>query len=146
MVGKALGLQYKSMTEQILKKKSLAQLIRYGVIGLLINSIGYLIYILITYLGVPPKIAMSILYIIATTLGFIANRKWTFAHNGHYLKAGAKYILAHLVGYFINLSLLLILVDIHGYPHQWVQAAAIFIVAGYLFIAFKFFVFPDNKN
>jgi hypothetical protein len=40
----------------------------------------------------------------------------------------------------------ILLVDMLGYPHQWVQIAAIFVVAGFLFIAFKYFVFRDTES
>ena len=44
-------------------------------------------------------------------------------------------------GYLMNLAILFVFVDKMGFAHQWVQAVAIFVVAGYLFLAFKFFVF-----
>lgn len=120
------------------------QLLRYGIVGLLSNFGGYLVYILITQLGLEPKLAMSILYTIGASLGFIGNRKWTFVHDGHWLGAGGRYLLAHFIGYFINLTLLIMFVDVLGYAHQWVQAIAIFIVAGYLFLMFKFYVFVES--
>ena len=43
----------------------------------------------------------------------------------------------------LNLGILAIFVDHFGYAHQWVQAAAIMIVAGFLFFAFKYFVFAQ---
>jgi hypothetical protein len=55
-------------------------------------------------------------------------------------------VLAHVVGYCLNLSLLLVFVGKLGYPHQWVQGAAILIVACYLFLAFKFFVFRNPER
>lgn len=60
--------------------------------------------------------------------------------------AGVRYVIAHCIGYLINLSILILMVDKFGYPHQWVQAAAIFIVAGFLFLMFKFFVFTEVDN
>jgi len=48
----------------------------------------------------------------------------------------------HPIGYLANLALLYVFTDRLGYPHQVVQAAAIFVVAGILFLLFRFFVFP----
>jgi putative flippase GtrA len=120
------------------------QLIRYGLVGLASNLVGYLVYLFITYLGVAPKIAMSVLYVIGATIGFVGNRRLTFAHKGSLFGAGIRYLIAHCIGYALNLSILIFMVDKLGYPHQWVQAAAIFIVAAYLFFAFKFFVFTEG--
>lgn len=127
-------------------RQSLIQLLRYGIIGLVSNMAGYLVYLLITYFGVPPKIAMSVLYVTGAAVGFFGNRKLTFAHRGGVMGAGVRYVIAHCIGYLINLSILILMVDKFGYPHQWVQAAAIFIVAGFLFLMFKFFVFTEVDN
>jgi len=52
-----------------------------------------------------------------------------------------KYIFVYFLGYMLNIGLLQLLHDRLGYPHQWVQMATIFVVAGFLFIALKLFVF-----
>ena len=124
--------------------KSMQQLIRYGVVGVVSNAAIYFIYLLITYLGVEPKTAMTLVYIIGASIGFIGNRKWTFAHRGDSSRAALRYVLAHLFGYLLNFLILFTFVDRLGYAHQWVQAVAIIIVAGFLFIVFKYFVFRER--
>ncbi|MFH0995207.1 MAG: GtrA family protein [Pseudomonadota bacterium] len=121
------------------------QLIRYGVVGVVSNAAIYLIYLLITYIGVEPKTAMTLVYIIGASIGFIGNRKWTFAHRGDSSGAALRYVLAHLFGYLLNFLILFTFVDRLGYAHQWVQAVAIITVAGVLFIVFKYFVFREGR-
>ncbi|WP_347903238.1 GtrA family protein [Pseudomonas purpurea] len=121
------------------------ELLRYGILGILTNSIGYSIYLLITYAGGTPKLTMSLLYAAGSTIGFFGNRKWTFSHDGDVLSAGARYVFTHSLGYLLNLSILIVMVDHLAYPHQWVQALSIFAVAGFLFLMFKFFVFPKSS-
>jgi len=120
------------------------QLIRYGVVGVVSNAAIYFVYLLITYLGVEPKAAMTLVYIIGASIGFIGNRKWTFSHRGDSTIAALRFALAHLFGYLLNFLILLTFVDRLGYNHQWVQAVAIIIVAGVLFIIFKRFVFREK--
>lgn len=60
--------------------------------------------------------------------------------------AGVRYVIAHCIGYLLNLSILIVFVDELGYAHQWVQAIAIFVVAAFLFLAFKVFVFPVSRE
>lgn len=120
------------------------QLIRYGVVGMASNLTAYFVYLLITYYGVEPKIAMTLVYVIGATIGFIGNRKWTFAHRGNSTSAVLRYVLAHLLGYLLNFLILFTFVDCLGYAHQWVQAVAIIIVAVFLFIVFKYFVFRER--
>ena len=122
--------------------RSAKQFFRYGLVGIASNLSGYLLFLLITYWGVEPKIAMTLLYVVGATIGFIGNRQWAFTHSGTLLEAGARYFIAHMFGYLINFLILLMFVDRLGYSHQWVQAGAIFVVAGFLFVAFKYFVFP----
>jgi putative flippase GtrA len=120
------------------------QLIRYGLVGVASNAAMYFVYLLITYLGVEPKKAMTLVYIIGASIGFIGNRKWTFAHRGDSARAALRYVLAHLFGYLLNFLILFTFVDRLGYAHQWVQAIAIIIVAGFLFIVFKYYVFRER--
>jgi putative flippase GtrA len=123
-----------------------AQLIRYGLVGIVSNGAGYLAYLLITHLGGTPKTTMSALYVIGATIGFFGNRNVTFSHSGSYLRSASRYVLIHTIGYFINLTILLVCVDKLGYPHQLVQAVSIFAVAAFLFTSFKLFVFSSTPG
>jgi putative flippase GtrA len=118
------------------------QPLRYAVVGVLSNLSGYLVYLTITWQGVEPKTAMTGLYIVGAMVSFMGNRRWTFSHEGNAAASLVRFGIAHVLGYLLNLTLLVIFVDRLGYPHQWVQAAAIFIVAFFLFVAFRLFVFP----
>ena len=103
-------------------------LTRYAVVGGLTNALGYLAYLLITALGVGPKTAMTALYLIAGLISY------------------ARYLAVHVGGYLLNFTLLLVFVDQLGLPHQLVQAAAIGIVALFLFTAFRLFVFNSPRS
>lgn len=134
------------MSSSFVRKKSQGsfnQLIRYAFVGIVSNLAVYLVYLLVTYLGATPKLTMTLLYGVGAAFGYIGNRNFTFAHKGSLLDSGVRYFIAHFFGYSINLVILIIFVDQFGYAHQWVQAVAIFIVAGFLFIAFKYFVFTN---
>ena len=128
------------------RRESVTQLFRYALVGLLSNLAGYLIYLVLTYFGGTPKLTMTLLYGIGAAVGFFGNRSLTFEHQGSIFGAGVRYVIAHCVGYVFNLIILIVFVDKLGFAHQWVQAIAIFIVAGFLFLAFKVFVFPVNSE
>jgi len=141
------GLRYRSMSEPSVNArigKSMRQLMRYALVGVASNAAIYVVYLIITCLGVEHKTAMTLVYVIGGFIGFVGNRKWTFAHRGSASGAVFRYVLAHLFGYSLNFLILFTFVDRLGYAHQWVQAAAILIVAGFLFIIFKFFVFRQR--
>lgn len=109
--------------------------------GVVSNAVIYILFLLITQLGVEPKAAMTLVYITGTSIGFFGNKKWTFANQHDSNSSILRYMIAHLFGYILNFLILYTFADRLGYPHQWVQAVAIVIVAGFLFILFKYFVF-----
>jgi putative flippase GtrA len=134
------------LINQLTDKKMRSQLISYALVGIASNAAGYLIYLLLTYFWPHPKLSMSILYVVGATVSYLGNKSLTFRHTGGHVSSGIRYLLAHLAGYAMNLGLLTYFVDVVGLPHQLVQASSIFIVAAFLFVAFKFFVFPPDQN
>ena len=120
------------------------QLFRYGLIGILVNSIGYLIYILITSFLDYPKLVMSCLYMIGASLGFFLNRSLTFRHEGSISKSTLRYICVQFIGYLLNYSILSVFADYFGFAHQVVQAFSIIIVAITLFLLLRLFVFSSR--
>lgn len=124
----------------------LTQLRRFGIVGVSTNAAGYCIYLLVTWAGLPPKLAMSGLYALGAVMGFFLNRRWTFGHSGGISGAGLRFALAHGLGYLINFTMLSVLHDQMEWPHQWVQALAVIVVAGFLFVSFRLFVFPVART
>lgn len=126
------------------RRNSLNQIIRYAFVGLISNSTIFCLYLTITYNNVDPKIAMTLVYSIGTIIGFFGNRKLTFSHDGNVVYSALRYLLVHLLGYFLNFFILFAFVDHLGYPHQWIQAISVIIVATFLFIVYKNFVFKKE--
>lgn len=125
-------------------KRWFPTLVRYGLVGLFSNACGYGLYVLVTWAGVPPLVAMSLLYSVGALIGFIGNRKWAFSYEGKALPSLVRYWITHCIGFGLNFSMLYVFADTLGYPHQLVQAVAVFVVAGFLFVMFRFFVFPHG--
>jgi len=126
-------------------RESLPYLLSYAMIGVATNLAGFSVYLLLTSLGNTPKITMTVLYVLGASISFFANKKITFSYTGNVLGSGIRYIITHLFGYLLNFLILMIFVDKLGYPHQLVQGIAIFVVAGFLFVCFKMFVFRGGK-
>ncbi|WP_405120870.1 GtrA family protein [Pseudomonas leptonychotis] len=121
------------------------QVLSYALTGVLINTLGYAVYLLIADLSGAPKLTMTVLYFVGALFGFFANRKFTFLHDGHIGAAGIRYVIAQFMGYLLNLTLLVLFVDWLGFMHQVVQAVAIVVVAIFLFILLRFFVFAQQS-
>ena len=123
--------------------QSLKQFFRYVLVGLITNLCGYFLYLILTYIWGGPKVTMTLIYSLGALLGFLANRHFTFRHDGHIGVTGVRYLLAQLAGYLLNLLLLLVFVDWLGIAHQIVQGVAIVVVAVFLFIILRSFVFTS---
>lgn len=129
---------------QSLNNKTIHQFISYAFIGLVSNFLGFGCYYVLTYLFSSPKLTMTLLYSIGSIVSFFANRRFTFKHSGQIGVSGIRFVLVQFLGYLLNLSLLLLFVDYLGYKHQMVQAIAIFVVAIFLFVLSRYFVFAPQ--
>lgn len=127
-------------------RRTLGQLVRYGVVGLVSNGIGYLLYLGITAAGVGPKLAMTILYVIGVIQSFIFNKGWSFRYSGRLGPSFLRYCAAYAIGYFVNLVILLFAVDYIGWPHQIVQGVAVLLLALLLFTLQKYWVFRPIQD
>ncbi|MNH27697.1 GtrA-like protein [compost metagenome] len=101
---------------------------------------------MVTAAGVAPKLAMTVLYAVGVTISFTANRTYTFSHTGNVLSTGGRYLITYGVGYLITLLIQVCVVDVLGYPHQLAQAIALFVVAAFVFVMLKYFVFTASNN
>ena len=124
----------------------LRQLVRYALTGVIHNVGGFLLYLLATHFGADPKLAMSVLYVAGVMASFLLNRYWTFGDQSAVARSLARFLIAYLGGYLLNLGILLLFVDHLGYPHQWVQGCAIIGVAGALFLLNRYYVFSANRQ
>jgi putative flippase GtrA len=123
----------------------LQKIIRFIMVGLFSNSIGYGVYLLITWLGVPYKIAMTLLYCVGVTMSYIGNRKFTFASTQQVRLTLIKFIVAYAIGYALQYTILHILVVKFLIFHAYAQLCGSIVVAIYLFNMLRFFVFKEHS-
>lgn len=122
------------------------QALRYATVGIASNLVLYFLYLALVAASLGPKSAMSLVYVLGVAGTFVANSRWSFGARQRDVPMLARYMSAYAAGYFLNLILLWALVDRGGLPHAQVQAALILVVAGFLFLLQKFWVFPQNSN
>lgn len=118
-----------------------SQITRYGLVGVLSNVTAYMVYLLLTYLGLDPKLTVSIIYPFAATLSYAGHARYSFTYAGSHKKGIVRFVLAHICGYLLNVTLLYIFVDILGFRHELVQLCNMFVVSGFLFLMLKYFAF-----
>lgn len=122
------------------------QFARYVVVGVVSNLVLYSLYLLLTFLGMNFKLAMSLLYGVGVLQTFVFNKRWSFGHDGAHGSALRRYLIAYGAGYVLNLVMLSVLVDSAGIPHQLAQAGIFVLVAILLFFAQRMWVFEKAKQ
>jgi putative flippase GtrA len=122
-----------------------AQLLRYGIVGLGTNALGYVLYLGLTAVGMGPKLAMSLLYAIGVLQTFVFNKSWTFRYAGRGRSAFWRHVILYVAGYGLNFALLSMLVDTLNWPHQGVMAGLVVLMAVFFFLGQKFWVFRQSS-
>jgi len=123
------------------------ELIRYGLIGVVLNAAGFLIYVLFTtIIGVNPIAYISAFYPVRIVLAFYLNKKWSFTHEGHVPASAIRYLIAYISCYLLNVAMLKYLYEYWGISHVLVQAIAIVVIGPLLFVILKFWVFKENST
>lgn len=135
-----------SIRKNYLFKNFIRQFLPYSFIGIITNSTGYILYLILTYIWDHPKIIMTILYFVGALTGFLLNRRYSFKVKGHLCTQGIRFITVQISGYLINLSILIIFFDWLGFPHEIVQVFAIIFVALCSFFLLRFYVFPEKNS
>jgi putative flippase GtrA len=122
------------------------QLISFAFVGLLLNSVLYAAYILLTHTMLGSLAAMTVTYCSGVTMGYVLNRRFTFRFNGNGNSAFVPYVGAYLLGYLINFMGLWLLADLWRIPHEIVQFGMVFGIAAMLFLVQKYWVFADRSS
>ncbi len=115
--------------------------LRFVAIGMASNVVLYLLYLLLTTIGIGYKTAMTLLFVVGTLQTFVFNRRWTFAHQGSVQVPFMRYVVVYSLAYILNLAALLVFVDHFSLPHQIVQGVMILLLAVMLFFLQKVWVF-----
>lgn len=121
------------------------QFFKYVLVGLLSNLVCYAIYLILTMFGMGHKFSMTMVYMLGVSQTFVVNKRWTFNYKGRGDWIFYRYCFAYGAGYVLNLLGLTFFVDMGGFRHDVVQACMIFVVAIFLFLLQKFWIFR-NKN
>ena len=122
------------------------ELAKFGFVGVVHNLAGYLVYLLVTNYWLEPKLAVTILYPISALIAFYAHSKFSFSYQGEHSAAFSRYIVANLICFSCNLSMLYVFVDLMHFSHELIQVTAIFSIALLFFLLSKFYIFKNSQS
>ena len=124
---------------------TLQQMRRFCAVGMGLNALLFVAFLVLVDAGAGPKVAMTAIYVSGVALGFVLHRKWSFVSRSAATQEGVAYGVVCLGGYLLNFLVLWLCVDRLGWAHGWVQGAMILIVAVLSFAFNKFWVFRASN-
>lgn len=104
-------------------RAALIQLIRYGVVGVMVTALGQAIYYgLAETRTTSPLVAIGIAWIVGVTVGYFAHGWISFAGHGErdsHGRMSTRFIAVNVVGYLLNTFWVWLLVEQMGGPTWW---------------------------
>ena len=101
------------------------------------------------FMNTPVAVNTTISWICAVTFAFFANKFWVFqSESKNYIQEALKFYAARIITYFIELTLLIITVELLNQNEYIMKIIAqiIIIILNYIFSKFLIFRRSDNKN
>ncbi|NYH19853.1 GtrA family protein [Paraburkholderia bryophila] len=116
------------------------------IVGIASNAVLYVLYLAATSMGIGHKVAMTCLFALGIVQTFFFNKNWSFQHSGQNGSTFIRYLAAYCAAYGINLAAMLIFVDRYHVSDRLVQAVMIVVVAAFMFVAQRLWVFPASSR
>lgn len=119
-------------------------LIRFSCVGVVNTLFGAGLYSLFIYLGMSYKLSV----LLSTVIGVFFNFKTTgfFVFRNRENRLIIKFVLSYIVIYFINISLIKMLIQTTPFNEYMAGIVVIPIVALMSFLLQNFYVFKENKK
>lgn len=121
--------------------KTIGQLARYGVSGIVINGVLYGVYLVLTAFGLAPWISATICFAIGIPISYATHRRYSFQNARNSNLRRILFTVAYIAAYFLQIGGLMALIRFGSIPHQVAQIIMTVIVALWLFLVQKLLVF-----
>jgi putative flippase GtrA len=118
----------------------LVQLVKYYLVGALVNAGGYVAFLALLHEDIDAKIAASILYVMGALISFWLNRKLVFDSALRIRASLIRLTVMLLAGYVLNMAMLYLFVDLYHAPAWLIQIAAVIVVSILFYLINKFYV------
>jgi putative flippase GtrA len=125
----------------------LAQVTRFGVVGLLATGVHILIFVgCIEILGIAPLWANFPAFLFALVTGFVGHFTWTFRmlHRGqqnNWWAALFKFMLVSFIGLGLNTLVVYLVVNLLGHPYPYAVLLMVTAVPVAVFLMQKLWAF-----
>lgn len=127
--------------EQGVVARVTGQIMRYGLAGVAINLALYILYLVLTAIGLAPLLASTLVFVLGVPISLKVHGQFTFRAGPVGRGRALAFAGFYGVGYLVQIGMLAGLHHGLGLAHQLAQAVAIVTVAATLFVLQKTLVF-----
>ena len=121
---------------------SVNQIIKYSSVGIVTNTIGYILYIVFSNLmGVPPPIASILAGFMVIGISYHFNKRFTFKSQNNGPVKAMNYYLLYFSAILLHSSTIFIFSSILGFVHEIVAGISLAVISCLLFLIQKFYFF-----
>ena len=118
------------------------QLARFLVVGVLNTMVGLLvIYSAKWFFAFGDVSANALGYVIGVIVSFVLNKSYTFKHQGDVLRSAIRFVVVFLVAYSVNLTTVLLAINVAGLDTYLAQALGIPPYTLTFFVLSRFYAF-----
>lgn len=128
------------------KPELIRELFFFGAIGLVVNIVGYAVFLFCVSTGMSPQAAFVVGYVIGLSISYLLNRTLTFRSTVRLSYAGPRFIILNLVGLVFCLVALTLLIDLFMIPSWLSQLVVTVVYAIGSFLVQRVFVFIKGEK
>ena len=116
--------------------------IKYGIVGgfsFLVDIL--LLYFLVEFLNIYYLISVTLSLIVATSLNYYLNKKWSFNNTKAIASSFNKYIILFIFNYIMTISMMYFFVSILDFNYLVIKSVIVILLIFWNFIVYKFYVY-----
>ncbi len=127
--------------------KNFRQLMKYGAVGVLNTAVDFLVYQLLTFIGINYAVAQCISYSCGILNSYLFNSRWTFREDAKRERGEFfSFIAVNVISLGLSVLLLKICYDVLGIESNLISKALVTPVVMVInFIGTKLLVFKKTK-
>jgi putative flippase GtrA len=118
--------------------------IKFLLVGVSNTVVGLGVIWAAKWLGASDVVANIVGYVVAVTLSFLLNKRWTFAFQGERRPALVRFLAVFGVAYAVNLGAVLSLIEMTGLDTFWCQTLGVIPYSTLFYLGSRWYAFPNT--
>jgi putative flippase GtrA len=121
--------------------------LRFGLVGILATGIHVGIYFLaVLVLGIVPTIATALAFLVALTISYTLNHRWTFRAKGGHRRYFIRYLIIALTGSVLNMTIMHLCTTVLGWSHYLGLVIVVLTIPPLTFLGNLLWGFADTGS